>query len=70
MSVSQQEAALITENRELRERLQGALDDLRQERERNARAAEAHVSLDLRLQQVTREKRALLEQLERIRGGR
>lgn len=70
MSVSQQEADLLTENRELRERLQGALADLQSERERNGRAAEAHARMDLRIQQLTREKRALEEQLERVRGGR
>lgn len=59
MSYSQHEADLQTENRELRERLQGALVDLEDERSRNTRAQEHITRQDLRLQ----EKQARIDQL-------
>lgn len=65
MSHSQQEADLITENRELRHRLQGAIADLHAERLKNQRAAEAHARMDLKLQQLTAELRAARGKLER-----
>ena len=70
MSVSQQEADLITENRELRQRLQGALADLAAERVKNGRAAEAHARMDLRLQEVTSQLRAAHEKLRRAEARR
>ena len=65
MSYSQQEADLITENRELRERLKGALEDLDAERLKNLRAAETHARMDIKLQQMTAERNAALRKLER-----
>lgn len=65
MSFSQQEADLITENRELRERLQGALADLEAEKRKNLRAAETHARMDLKLQQLTAELRVAKAKLER-----
>ncbi len=70
MSVSQHEADLITENRELRERLQGALADLEAARAKNLRAAEQHARLDLRIQQLVAERNRLIAQLDQLRGGR
>lgn len=65
MSYSQHEADLITENRELRERPQGALVDLEAEKRKNLRAAETHARMDLKLQQMTAELRAAKGKLER-----
>jgi hypothetical protein len=65
VSYPQQDADLITENRELRERLQGALADLDAERRKNQRAAEAHARLDLKLQRLTNELRTATEKLSR-----
>lgn len=65
MSFSQQQADLITENHELRERLKGALADLEAEQRKNQRAAETHARMDLKLQQMTAERNAALRKLER-----
>ncbi|MBA3852917.1 MAG: hypothetical protein C0503_00800 [Gemmatimonas sp.] len=65
MSYSQHEADLITENRELRQRLQGAIADLEAERLKNLRAAETHARMDLKLQQMTADLRVAKGKLER-----
>ncbi len=70
MSVSQQEADLITENRELRQRLQGALADLEDAKQRNARAQEHHTRQDLTIQRLTREKAELIQRIDTHKGGR
>jgi chromosome condensin MukBEF ATPase and DNA-binding subunit MukB len=57
VSYSQHEADLMTENRELRERLKGALEDLQAERTKNVRAQEHNARLDLKLQDLTNQLR-------------
>ena len=57
------------EMRELRERLQGALQDLDAERRKNERAYEEHQRLFRRLEQETNERRRLETKLGRCRCG-